>query len=52
MTCAVQVHVPEGICKFKPEFSLGSASTGRREALGRAELQNPLPERRSAQRES
>lgn len=32
--------------KFKPELSLGSASTGRREALGLVELQNPCPERR------
>lgn len=37
--------------KFKPEFSLGSASTGRREALDLVELQNPLPERRGAQQE-
>lgn len=37
--------------KFKPEFNLVTASTGRREDLGLVELQNLLPESRSAQQE-
>ena len=49
---AVKVHGPEGICKFRTLFSLGSASTGRREALGLDERQNRFRKGGSATRDS